>query len=272
MSCRLIETPKFPRSLGIIALLCLSGIVQSATPFVAAADKPTPAQLEFFESKIRPVLVEKCYSCHNSTTLTEGDLAVDSREAVLEGGASGPILIPGRPTQSRLLAILRHEVPGMKMPQGDVKLSDAVIADFEKWIADGAPDPRDTPPSEAELTQATSWDTVFAKRKQEWCWQPIRAIPAPEIPGNTWSQHAVDRFILTQLQAHELQPGVQADSRTLVRRLYFTLIGLPPTAAEVEQWTARLAEPGGYDALVSHLLDRLRFRERCARHSMASIR
>lgn len=238
----------------------------------AAEPPPSAAQLEFFETRIRPVLVEQCYECHNSSRTTEGGLAVDERSALLEGGDSGVIVVPGKPAESRLLAILRHEVEGMKMPKGLGKLEARVIADFEKWIAMGAPDPRDKAPSADELAEATSWETVLKKRKQWWSFQPIRKLQPPDVAGNNWSEHPIDRFVLQALQAKGLTPVEQADAGTLVRRLYFALIGLPPTADEVEVWTARLKQPAGFNDLVDHLLNNPHYGEHWARHWMDWIR
>ncbi|MDB5338214.1 MAG: hypothetical protein JWN70_3833 [Planctomycetaceae bacterium] len=254
----------------IYAALTALAIVspQSAT----AAEAPTAAQIEFFETRIRPVLIEKCYGCHNSAKLAEGEFAADSRDAFLKGGTSGKVIVPGKPAESRLLAILRHEVDGVKMPQGLGKLDARVITDFEKWIAMGTPDPRDQAPSEVELTKATSWETTLAKRKQWWSFQPIRALPAPVIPDNKWSDHPVDRFVLAKLREQQLEPAQQADPGTLIRRLYFTLIGLPPTGAEVEFWTNRLKGPRGIEDLVDHLLASPQFGEHWARHWMDWIR
>ena len=123
----------------------------------ASAEPLAPAQLEFFEARIRPVLVEQCYRCHNSSGRAEGGLAVDQRGALLQGGDGGAIVIPGQPAASRLLAILRHEIDGLKMPQEAGKLDRKVVADFEQWIAMGVPDPRDRAPSAAELATATAW-------------------------------------------------------------------------------------------------------------------
>ncbi|MCY2962084.1 MAG: hypothetical protein NT069_00265 [Planctomycetota bacterium] len=136
-----------------VAVLSMLTLVALRT---RAAAEATADQIEFFETRIRPVLVEQCYQCHNSAKTAEGGLAIDLRAGTLKGGDEGAIIVPGKPAESRLLAILRHEVDGLKMPQGGPKLSKAVISDFEKWIAMGAPDPRDKPPTVDELAQADS--------------------------------------------------------------------------------------------------------------------
>lgn len=253
-------------------IVCLTALFVTSPGQGRGAEPASREELEFFEVKIRPVLVDQCYECHNSAKSAEGGLALDDREGLLKGGDSGPIIVPGKPSDSRLLPILRHEVEGMKMPQGNAKLRPEVIADFEKWIANGAIDPRDQPPSEKELTAATSWDAQLAKRRQWWSFQPIKQIVPPEPQLKSWSIHPVDKFILSKLEEKGLTPNPKADARTLVRRLYFVLIGMPPTAKEAEEWSARLEQPNGYDALVDHLLDSPQFGEHWARHWMDWIR
>ncbi len=249
---------------------CLTGAV-------SAASQPSPgahsaAEVEFFETRIRPVLVEQCYKCHNSRSKADGELAVDSRQGLLAGGEGGAVIVPGKPAESRLLPILRHEVEGKKMPKKSGKLDAHVIADFEHWISIGAPDPRDEPPTAQELERSTSWAATLETRKQWWSFRPIGNPAPPQVDVNQWSDHAVDRFILAKLHEKGLEPTEAADARTLVRRLYFTLIGLPPTPAELDEWTGRLTKPAGYADLVDHLLDSPRFGERWARHWMDWVR
>ncbi|MEY4565396.1 MAG: hypothetical protein RLY14_366, partial [Planctomycetota bacterium] len=226
---------------------------------------------EFFESRIRPVLVEHCYQCHNSANMAEGGLAIDHRGATLQGGDGGTIIEPGKPLESRLLAILRHDVDGLQMPQGGAKLSPSVIADFEKWIAMGAYDPRDKPPTEHELAQATSWEAVFAKRMKWWSLLPVRRVVPPAVKNQGWSEHPVDRFVLAKLEEHDLQPAGRADKRTLLRRATLALTGLPPTPSEIEAFLADQS-PQAFEVVVDRLLNSPRFGERWARHWMDLVR
>ncbi|MDB5350206.1 MAG: hypothetical protein JWN86_1453 [Planctomycetota bacterium] len=266
-------TPRHLRErVSLVFLLGLSLFAISPPQDALAADRPTPMQVEFFESRIRPVLVEHCYKCHNSAKTAKGGLAVDDRAALLKGGDGGAVVVPGKPEESRLLAVLRHEIEGLNMPKGGPKLDKSVVADLEKWIAMGVPDPRDSPPSASDLAKATSWATVLEKRKQWWSFQPIRKVAPPEVPGNRWSDHPIDRFVLAKLRDNGLEPAETADPATLVRRLYLSLIGLPPSAEEVHLWSGRLAEPDGFQRLVDHLLDSPHFGERWARHWMDWIR
>lgn len=251
-------------------LVCVVSLAAVLPPSCLAAD-PSNRQFEFFESRIRPVLVAQCYECHNSET-AEGGLAVDHRQALLAGGENGAVIVPGNPQESRLLAILRHEIEGLEMPQGAPKLDDRTVADFERWIANGAADPRDAPPSSDELATATSWDAILEKRKSWWSFQPIGNPPIPAVDAGAWSNHPIDRFVLARLSSSGLQPGSRAEPHALVRRLFFVLIGLPPTPNEAEQWSAIVTGHDGYEQLVDHMLDRPEFGERWARHWMDWIR
>ncbi|MEO1529471.1 MAG: c-type cytochrome domain-containing protein, partial [Planctomycetota bacterium] len=169
-------------------------------------------QLEFFETRIRPVLVEHCYPCHNSIETSDGELILDHRKALLAGGAGGKIVVPGNAKSSRLIAVMRHEIDGLEMPDGGPKLKEQVILDFEKWIDNGAFDPRDAPPSEEEFAEATSWETTLQRRKEWWCFQPIRASEPP-----VGSAAPLDRFVRQRLREAGLKPNEQADPHILVR-------------------------------------------------------
>ncbi|MEE3372662.1 MAG: DUF1553 domain-containing protein [Planctomycetota bacterium] len=237
----------------------------------ASAEPLAPAQLEFFEARIRPVLVEQCYRCHNSSGRAEGGLAVDQRGALLQGGDGGAIVIPGQPAASRVFAILRHEIDGLNMPQEAGKLDRKVVADFEQWIAMGVPDPRDRAPSAAELATATAWDTIFQKRKQWWSFQPVVKPAIPEVQNRTWSPHPVDRFLLAAMEQRGLTPAAPADRRALLRRLTYVLTGLPPTPAAVDAFLADESSTA-YLTVVGRLFDSSRFGERFARHWMDLVR
>jgi len=242
----------------------------------AVAGEITPQHLDFFESRIRPVLVEHCYKCHNSAKTAEGDLALDHRTAIRKGGTSGAAVVPGQPDQSVLLKVIRHEIDGQEMPEDSAQLSDAVIADFEKWIDLGAPDPRDKPPSADKLKQETSWAATLERRKRWWSFQPIRNPALPKVKDTSWSDHPIDRFILAQLEPAGLKPAPPADPAALIRRLSFALTGLPPAPAEVEHFKSKsIRNRGTHDSGSSEIRNRLaspRFGERWARHWMDWIR
>ena len=247
-----------------------------------AQEKPAAkrghGQREFFESRVRPVLVEHCYQCHNSIDTAEGGLALDSRAALLQGGDGGKVVLPGKPAASRLLATIRHEIDGLEMPEDGAKLQAHVIADIERWIADGAYDPRDQPPSENELADAISWETTLQRRKQWWSFQPIRAAQSPSVKGGDSAVHPIDRFVRAKLEEADLVPSDVAEPAVLVRRLFFNLIGIPPSIEASRIWTERLSQAadgqrsGVIEQLVDSLLDDPRYGERWARHWMDWIR
>ncbi|MDE0862682.1 MAG: DUF1553 domain-containing protein [Rubripirellula sp.] len=263
---------------GAVALTCaVLAICDPRLPVTAAppefADGPgvTEKQLDFFETRIRPVLVEHCYSCHNSADLQEGDLALDDREGTRAGGSGGAIIVPGDPEASRLIDILKHEIDGLEMPQDGPRLENAVITDFKKWIGMGAPDPRNQPLSSEELAATTSWEAERERRKQWWSFQPIVEVAIPAGNG-----HPVDQFIRSKLSTTELQPSPPADPTVLIRRLFITLIGLPPTRQELIDWQARYTNdktPSDVtDALIDSLMGSVHFGERWARHWLDWIR
>ncbi|XZE52934.1 DUF1553 domain-containing protein [Planctomycetaceae bacterium SH139] len=254
--------------------LLLSAMVIANGPSAEADD----AELAFFESKIRPVLVEHCYECHNSHDTAEGGLAVDHRKALLDGGENGPAIALGEGKTSLLVAVMRHQIEGLEMPLGATRLSDAVISDFERWIEAGAVDPRDEPPTADAAGANQSWEATFAERKQWWSFQPIQATQPPALTDNQWSDQAVDQFILRGLRDAGLEPNPPAADEVLVRRLFVTLHGLPPTPEELQTWTSRLKTESsdersrGVDALIDTLFASSRYGERWARHWMDWIR
>ncbi|HCN76368.1 MAG TPA: hypothetical protein DIT13_04130, partial [Verrucomicrobiales bacterium] len=147
------------------ALLC--------TPSPAA----TPAQIEFFEARIRPVLAQECYECHSESGKRKGGLLLDSRPGWQEGGDSGPAIVPGDAASSLLIQSIRHAHSDLQMPKNGAKLDVNIIADFERWITEGAPDPRDTAPTPEQLRADTDWNAVLQRRKQWWCFQPLQTQP-----------------------------------------------------------------------------------------------
>jgi len=208
-----------------LLLFALPAIV-TAPPFARAQ---SPAGVEYFEKKIRPVLVEHCYQCHSAEAdkakNLKAGLRLDSREGVLKGGRSGPALVPGKAKGSLLIAALRHE--DLRMPPKG-KLSDAVIADFEAWVAMGAPDPRDG--KLIPLVAQIDWD----KARQAWAFQKPVTHKAPKVKGGNWPRKEMDSFVLAELEKRGLTPVRATTRQEWIRRATFDLIGLPPTPAEVD--------------------------------------
>ena len=196
-----------------------------------------------------------------------GGLRLDSREAVLQGGASGPALIPGQPGQSLLLKALTYKDAHLKMPPTG-KLADNVIADFEKWIAEGAEDPRRSKPEQSTKPVAKKQEgpgTPIEEGRKWWAFQPLTQHSAPPTSNPAWTARKIDSFVLAKLDENNLKPSPASDPRTLIRRAYFDLIGLPPTYDQVEAFAAD-PSPEVYAALIDSLLDSPRYGERWGRH------
>ena len=246
---------------GGVAVLSLAAL----TSFSAV---PTPQDIAFFEKKVRPLLVEHCYKCHSSDAeRIKGGLFLDSQAGWMNGGDSGEALLPGQPDKSLLIEAVRYENPDLQMPP-KYRLSDAEIQTLERWIAMGAPDPR---AGDAQRLPESSIN--IESGREFWAFQPPRDTPPP-IPSNlSWCKDDLDRFILRALEDAELQPVDDADRRTLIRRLSFDLLGLPPSPQEIRQF---LNDPRDDDQALERLVDRLlaspRFGERWARHWLDVVR
>lgn len=220
------------------------------------------AGIEFFETKIRPVLVQQCYGCHShSAGKSFGNLFLDSRKAILAGGQQGADLMPGQPDKSRLIDAVRYAKPDLQMPP-KAKLSDAVLADMTEWVRMGAPWPEERPNSNPTAAVMTPLEKA---KRQHWAWQPVRKPRVPAVKRKTWPKNPIDNFILAKLEAKGLTPSPYADRRTLIRRAYFDLIGLPPTPEEVAAFQADRS-PDAWSRVVDHLLASPHYGERWGRY------
>jgi hypothetical protein len=246
-----------------VGLACLGvGILLTAGLSQAAEAPATPEQLAFFEKSIRPVLVKECYSCHATTaTKIRGGLTLDTRDSIRKGGDTGPAIVPGDLKQSLLVQAIKHTRDELKMPPNK-KLADEVIADFEKWITMGAPDPRDVP------TKVTKYEIDVEKGRTFWAFQPPKKPVPPVVKNAAWPGCDIDRFLLAGLEAKGLQPVADADPRTLVRRLYFDLTGLPPAPEEVEAFVEgyAAAPQKALEVVADRLLASPHYGERWGRH------
>ena len=230
----------------------------------APVETPVTAdQARFFESKIRPVLMTKCVACHSSKAeKLKGGLLVDTREGLRKGGDTGPAIVPGDPDGSLLITAIRYKDEDLKMPP-KAKLPDEVVADFERWVTMGAPDPRGASPAAKAAGSARAPDA--AKARQFWAFQPPKASPPPVVKNTSWPRTDVDRFLLAALEAKGLAPVADADRHALIRRASFDLVGLPPSAEEVEAFAADTS-PDAFAKVVDRLLSSNRFGERWGRH------
>ncbi len=240
----------------------------------AAAEDPAPLSpeaVEFFESRIRPVLAQDCYSCHSQAEGRKGGLLLDSRPGWEAGGRSGPAILPGRPDGSLLVRAIRHEEGAPRMPREGAPLDPAVVRDFVRWIEMGAPDPRDHPPSAEQVEEDRNWEAVRERRRSWWSFQPI-GDPLPPAAGEPG--HPVDAFLEARRREQGLQAAGPAPAEVLARRFHLILIGLPPDPGETLEFVRDHREDPG--RAVSDLVDRLlaspRFGERWARHWMDWIR
>jgi hypothetical protein len=209
-------------------------------------------EFAFFEAKIRPVLVKHCYECHSvESGKSKGGLMLDTRQGIRGGGETGPAVVPGDAAKSLLLSAIKHSDPDLEMPPKKPKLDASVIADFETWIKVGAADPRE---SAAKLAERPPVDVETGRKF--WSYQrPVK------VAGN------VDSFIEAKLKENKLTPSPEAEPVVLLRRLYFDLIGLPPTPKEVKAFLDRSPEAcKTYEQIVDELLQSPRFGERWGRH------
>jgi hypothetical protein len=219
-------------------------------------------QLAFFESKIRPVLIEYCYECHsNNGEEAHGGLWLDSRQGLLKGGDHGPAIQSRDPRTSLLIQVLSHE-DELAMPP-DEKLDDEVIQNFRRWVLMGAPDPRN-----GELPQNLKPEMDIEAGREFWAFKPpYRQEPQP-YREDPWSRTEIDRYLFAEMQKHNLEPVKDANANTLLRRIYFDLIGLPPDPVAISQFeVAYQADPqSAVGSIVDQLLANQGFGERWGRH------
>ena len=226
---------------------------------VLQAAQPAQKQIEFFESKIRPLLAENCYQCHSAQAKTLfANLHLDSRAGMLTGGDHGPVIVPGDPKVSPLIQAVRQE--NLEMPPTG-KLADGQIEALVKWVEMGAPWP-DQAAAAVKITQPEADATAG---RDHWAWQPVRRVSPPAVRNGDWSSHPVDNFILAGLEAKGLSPSADADRYTLLRRIYIDLTGLPPGPAEIEAFVKDDSRDA-FEKVVNRLLQSTRFGERWGRH------
>ncbi|EAQ82777.1 PSD1 and planctomycete cytochrome C domain-containing protein [Blastopirellula marina] len=250
-----------------IALLLVM-LAASLTTRSQAADQPQefpPADVEFFEKEVRPILVRHCYECHSAEAEEPaGNLRLDSRAAILGGGDSGAAIEVGQPDESLLVDAINwgdlYEMP----PKS--KMSDAEIATLTRWVQIGAPWPQEAGPAFVRKV----FD-IDARKSQHWAWRPLAHPLPPKVSHADWPQDNIDRFVLAKLEQHKITPNEPADPRTWLRRVYFDLIGLPPAPAQID---AFLADPSrdAKTQVVDRLLASPQFGEKWARHWLDLMR
>ncbi|MBE7499310.1 MAG: DUF1549 domain-containing protein [Verrucomicrobiales bacterium] len=245
--------------------LCLSAL--GAWPSVigyASPAGPAPEPIAFFENRIRPVLIDSCYRCHSAESgRSRGGLSLDTRDALLKGGGSGPALVPGNADASLLIKAIRFTDKELQMPPESAggKLPPEQIADLEAWVLMGAPDPRTGAAATPAAPDAVDGETA----RRHWAFEPVETPALPPVKDTAWIRTPVDAFVLAQLEAHGLRPAPPADKRTLLRRVYFDLIGLPPAPEAMAAFLAD-PDPNAYEREVERLLASPRYGERWGRH------
>ncbi len=262
--CTIISIPPSPPCptppLSAVSRLLLTILLSFlAVAETVSAKEPVSAKDQaFFENKIRPVLVKHCYECHSEDSKeVGGKLLVDSRDGILGGGESGSALVAGKPNDSLIIQAIHYN--GLEMPPR-APLSDAVINDFVRWVARGATDPRTDEalqPADASIDADATWS-----------FHPRRVPELPEVDNFDWPRDPIDHFVLARIEATELAPTHDANPRVLVRRLFYDLIGLPPTASQVDQFVHDYMDdaPQAIQRLVDSLLDKPQFGQRWGRH------
>ena len=251
----------------IIGGICVLAV--SMTSPRIEAEEPTAEQLTFFEEKIRPVLAEHCYKCHSSRSKKlKAELYLDSREGLLKGGETGPVVVAGKPEESLLIRAVVYLDNELEMPPNK-KLPDRVIADLQEWIRMGVPWPREEPSARKEEKLGDrDWKKL---RMESWAFRPMKKPAAPEVKNKQLVNNPIDNFILAKLESKGLKPLGKAAPRLLLRRVYLNLTGLPPTPSQVDEFLAD-KRPDALDHLVNSLLKSPHYGERWARHWLDTAR
>jgi hypothetical protein len=267
---------QFPAALALSAILAGPAAPGGERPAdrPASTPGPDPAWVEFFEQSVRPILVERCQGCHGRSK-QKGGLRLDSRQAALKGGSSGPAVVPGQPEQSLLVSAINYGDLYQMPPKS--KLPAEEIEALTNWVKQGAPWGLDSAPSGKQASPGPGGSKTpivdldapgeFARRARSWCFQPLQSPvpPASPVQESQWCRNPIDCFLLAGLRSPGLGPAPEADRRTLIRRLSFDFTGLPPTPEEVAKFLAD-GSPDAYERLVDRLLASPRYGECWARH------
>jgi hypothetical protein len=219
--------------------------------------------LEFFEKHVRPILVARCHKCHGPEK-QESDLRLDSLDSARRGGVYGSAVVPGKPEESLLVTATRYRNEDLQMPP-DGPLPEVEVAVLRRWVEIGAPWPEE---HHANLPKPFD---LLQRKASHWAWQPVRRPPIPVVQDIEWPRNEVDYFIGERLEERGLNPAADADRRTLIRRVYLDLIGMPPTPDEVADFLADESATA-FERVADHLLSSPHFGERWSRHWFDLVR
>ena len=244
--------------------LMLVGSSLCANADEATLAKPTAEQAEFFETKIRPLFAEECYRCHSDEAKKlKGDLHLDTRAGMLKGGETGAVVVPGNPDASLLIKAVRYKDQDTAMPPKK-RLSDAQIADLETWVRMGGPWPERITPTVPAAVERKSYDWEKF-RAEHWAFRKVVKVEPPAVKNAAWVRSPIDNFILAGLEAAALKPASPAEKRTLIRRAYLDMIGLPPSPEDVAAFVSD-ESPDAFAKVVDALLASPQYGERWGRH------
>ncbi len=228
-------------------------------PLFGGSTDEDSAAVDFFEKKVRPLLVQNCYSCHSADTNAKGGLRVDDRNGLIEGGQSGPAVFPGDPEASLLIQAVKKIDGGVKMPPKK-KLSEDEIGVLTKWIETGAVWSKTAPTAGFKTNERYQ-----RLKKDHWAWQPLHSTQPPDVRDSSWPSGDVDRFLRAKQEEAGLAPVGEADRLTLIRRVAFDLTGLPPTTNEIDEYLSDQSEKA-FEKVVDKFLASRAFGERWGRH------
>ncbi len=246
--------------------IVLVGVMTFAASVQAVrADSPSPEGIEFFERKVRPILVEKCQKCHGSER-QKGGLRLDSSQAAFKGGETGPVIVAGHPEQSELVKAVNYEADGFQMPPTG-KLDADSIGVLTDWVRRGSPWPQ---LASSASSQGAKSAFNFAERAKHWSFQPLRSGTPPHVAPD-WARNLLDAFVASRLAQANLSPSPPADRRTLLRRITFDLTGLPPTPREINEFLADQSI-NAYERVVERLLASPHYGVRWGRHWLDLVR
>ncbi len=254
---RLARCTRLPAIAAVFVVATVQPATRAGATETKAGQAPDATQVEFFEKTIRPLLVERCQKCHGAEK-QEAGLRLDRREPAFQGGDSGPVIVPGEPEKSRLIAVVRYDGDTQMPPSG--KLPESELAALVAWVKQGA-----AWPAEQAFAAPAAAPANPEHAAEHWAFQPLTRPAPPAVKQQDWCATPIDAFVLHELEKQNLTPAARADRRTLLRRASYDLIGLPPTAEEADAFE-RDKSPGAWPRAIDRLLDSPHYGERWARH------